>query len=239
MPQYDSWLYWLALVLPNMIIGSITIISIIFNYRSSKVNLSQNMIFTQKEKVVDNFIEKCSELIAITDPLVLNSKINEYTPTIIPHSQFMVIMQDLLSIDNKVQTLSSVIKLHTFSIYEESNINEIGEMYSCIDTVQKKVQDLILKLIKLHSSNTEEGAFLRENIRELKDNLERDFSIEYQKPYVDMVVSITSIAKLLRTEALQVKKRKSKISKRRNKQLTANNNTILEDNIEQDTATNK
>ena len=116
MVQYNSWLYWLALILPNLIIGTVSAISIIVGYRSSKINNLKNMIFAQREKVIDSFIEKSAELIAITDPLILNSKINEYTPLTIPHSQFMEIMQNLLSIDNKVQTLSSVIKLYTYSV---------------------------------------------------------------------------------------------------------------------------
>lgn len=207
-PQYDSWLYWLALILPNMIVGTISVFSIIINYRTTKYNHTQNMIFTQKEKVVDNFIEKSSELIAITDPLILNSKINEYTPTIISHSQFMIIMQDLLSIDNKVQTLSSVIKLHTYSIFEMGTLNQIADMYKSIDTVHDLIQKMILNLIKLHSSNTEEGSFLREGINDLKNNLERDFSEKYKEPYIDMVTSITFVAKLLREDAKNIPQKK-------------------------------
>ncbi len=207
-PQYDSWLYWLALILPNMIVGTISVFSIIINYRTTKYNHTQNMIFTQKEKVVDNFIEKSSELIAITDPLILNSKINEYTPTIISHSQFMLIMQDLLSIDNKVQTLSSVIKLHTYSIFEMGTLNQIADMYKSIDTVHDLIQKMILNLIKLHSSNTEEGSFLREGINDLKNNLERDFSEKYKEPYIDMVTSITFVAKLLREDAKNIPQKK-------------------------------
>ena len=207
-PQYDSWLSWLALILPNMIVGTISVFSIIINYRTTKYNHTQNMIFTQKEKVVDNFIEKSSELIAITDPLILNSKINEYTPTIISHSQFMIIMQDLLSIDNKVQTLSSVIKLHTYSIFEMGTLNQIADMYKSIDTVHDLIQKMILNLIKLQSSNTEEGSFLREGINDLKNNLERDFSEKYKEPYIDMVTSITFVAKLLREDAKNIPQKK-------------------------------
>lgn len=175
------------------------------------------MVFSQKEKVIDNFIEKSSELIAVADPLILNSKINEYTPTIIPHSQFMEIMQDLMSIDNKVQTLSSIIKLHTYSIYEENSFEEIAKMFDCIDAVHAIVQDLVLKLIKLHSSNTEDGAFLRSSIGGLKNNLERDFSESFSEPYTKMVVSITNVAKLLRQEALQIPAKKSSVLKKQRK----------------------
>lgn len=202
MVQYNSWLYWLALILPNLIIGTVSAISIIVGYRSSKINNLKNMIFAQREKVIDSFIEKSAELIAITDPLILNSKINEYTPLTIPHSQFMEIMQNLLSIDNKVQTLSSVIKLYTYSVYSENNLQEISKMYECIDCVQEKVQKLVLNLVKLHSSNTQEGAFLRSGISELKSNLERTFSEDFREPYIQMVVSITSVAQILRLEAM-------------------------------------
>jgi len=211
--EYNSWLYWLALILPSLIAGIISIVSIINNYRSSKLNHIRSMVFTQKEKVVDQFIEKSSELIAISDPLVLNTKINEFTPTIISHREFMLIMQDLMSIDNRVQTLSSIIKLHTWSVYEKNTIKELGDMFSAVDEVQKLIQDMILKLIKLHSSNTKEGEFLRINPMEIKENLEKDFSENYREPYIVMVVSITNVTKLLRIEAVKLNdnnKRKTK-----------------------------
>lgn len=214
--EYNSWVYWIALILPSLIAGIISIVSIITNYRSSKMNNFRNMVFTQKEKVVDQFIEKSSELIAISDPLVLNAKINEFTPTIISHREFMSIMQELMSIDNRVQTLSSIIKLHTWSIYEKNTIKEIGDMFSAVDEVQKLIQEMILKLIKLHSSNTKEGEFLRIDPMKIKDDLEKEFSEKYREPYIVMVVSITNVAKLLRIEAVNLNGNK-KQKKNRNK----------------------
>ena len=214
--EYNSWVYWIALILPSLIAGIISIVSIITNYRSSKMNNFRNMVFTQKEKVVDQFIEKSSELIAISDPLVLNAKINEFTPTIISHREFMSIMQELMSIDNRVQTLSSIIKLHTWSIYEKNTIKEIGDMFSAVDEVQKLIQEMILKLIKLHSSNTKEGEFLRIDPMKIKGDLEKEFSEKYREPYIVMVVSITNVAKLLRIEAVNLNGNK-KQKKKRNK----------------------
>ncbi|MBQ7027431.1 MAG: hypothetical protein IJN14_03415 [Ruminococcus sp.] len=214
--EYNSWVYWIALILPSLIAGIISIVSIITNYRSSKMNNFRNMVFTQKEKVVDQFIEKSSELIAISDPLVLNAKINEFTPTIISHREFMSIMQELMSIDNRVQTLSSIIKLHTWSIYEKNTIKEIGDMFSAVDEVQKLIQEMILKLIKLHSSNTKEGEFLRIDPMKIKDDLEKEFSEKYREPYIVMVVSITNVAKVLRIEAVNLNGNK-KQKKNRNK----------------------
>lgn len=205
--QYSSILYWIALILPSLIAGTVSIVSLITNHRSSKVGQAKNMVFAQKEKVADQFIEKSSELIAITDPLVLNAKINEYTPTIITHDEFMRIMQELLSVDNRVQTLSTVIKLHTWSIYEENRLKDVDEMFSSIDVVQKHIQDMIMELIKLHSSNTEQGRFMKPNPMEEKQDLERHFSEAYREPYCAMVVAITQMAKLLRREALDTKKK--------------------------------
>jgi len=166
------------------------------------------MIFSQKEKVADQFIERSSELIAISDPLVLNAKINGYTPTIITHEEFMRIMQELMSIDNRVQTLNSIIKLHTWSIYEEANLTHIGNMFSAIDIVHELIQDMILKLIKLHASNTQEGRFMKPDPMNEKVELERVFSESYKDPYCSMVVSITKMAKLLREEAIDIKREK-------------------------------
>ncbi len=77
----------------------------------------------------------------------------EYTPVVISHDQFMDIMKEIMSIDNRVQTLSSIIKLHTWSIYVENVLADVSNMFSTIDTVHKQIQDMILKLIKLHASN--------------------------------------------------------------------------------------
>lgn len=173
------------------------------------------MIFTQKEKVADQFIERSSELLAITDPLVLNTKINEYTPTIISHEEFMGVMRELMSIDNRVQTLSSIIKLHTWSIYEENTLTDVGNMFSSIDTVHNLIQDMVLKLIKLHSSNTQEGKFMKPQPMSEKLELERVFSESYKEPYVSMVVAITNVARLLREEAIDAKREKRRRYKRR------------------------
>ena len=87
-------------------------------------------------------------------------------------------------------------------------LNQIADMYKSIDTVHDLIQKMILNLIKLHSSNTEEGSFLREGINDLKNNLERDFSEKYKEPYIDMVTSITFVAKLLREDAKNIPQKK-------------------------------
>lgn len=218
-PAFDySILYWVALILPSLITGAIAIISLVTNYRSAKNSQLKNMIFTQKEKVADQFIEKSSELLAISDPLVINARINEFTPTIIEHSEFMGVMQDLLSIDQEVQTLGSVIKLHTWSIYEKTTLPDIADMFSSIDVVQDLLRDLVLKLIKLHASNTEAGRFTKPAPMVDKQNLEREFSEKYREPYIDMSVKIMSVARLLRNEALEAKREITRPKKKKNKE---------------------
>lgn len=204
--QYSNFIYWIALILPSVIAGTVAVISLITNYKTSKSNQLHNMTFTQKEKVADQYIEKSSELIALTDPLVLNAKINEFTPTLITHDEFLQIMQRLLDIDNRVQTLSSIIKLHTWSIYEDVALPEVSNMFTTIDAVQTHIQSMLMSLIKLHSTNTEQGHFRDSTPMESKQMLERTFSETYREPYISMVVSITNVAKILRKEALGKKR---------------------------------
>lgn len=204
-PNYDSIIYWLALILPSLIAGVIAIVSLVTNSRNSKTNQLRDMVFAQKEKVADQFVERGSELIAITDPLLLNAKINAYTPTTIPHSQFMVIMQELLSIDTNVQTLSNTIKLHTWSIYTEETLAEIGDMFTSIDVVQELIRNMIQELIALHSSNTQEGRFKKSQPMVEKQELERGFAESYREPYISMSLKIMGIARLMRQEALKAK----------------------------------
>lgn len=205
--NYTSLLYWIALILPSIIAGVVSIVSLITNYRSSKNSQLKNMVFAQKEKVADQFIEKSSELIALTDPLALNAKINEFTPTLVEHSEFMVVMQSLLNIDTHVQTLGSVIKLHTWSVYEENDLSVIAEMFDAVDNVQKLIQEMVLQLIQLHVSNTEKGHFTKPAPINDKLKLEREFSQKYAEPYVDMVEKITKVARILRRQAICVTKK--------------------------------
>ena len=112
-------------VLPALITGFVSIIALITSYKAAKNSSKQSynnnvdsMKFTQKEKVADQLAEKAAILLTKCDPNVLNTLINEIVPRSISHEENANIRRRFLGISDEIQTLSNIIKMLTYSIFD-------------------------------------------------------------------------------------------------------------------------
>ena len=112
-------------ILPSLITAFVSIIALITSYKATKNSSKQayynnidNMLFTQKEKVADQLAEKASILLTKCDPNVLNTIINEIVPRQITHEENAAIRKYLLGISDEIQTYTNIIKMLTYSIFD-------------------------------------------------------------------------------------------------------------------------
>lgn len=193
----ESTFELLKAIIPSAITAVVAIIALITSayssHKATKTSYSNNidnMRFTQKEKISDQIIEKASVLLTKTDPNYLNTIINEITPIEISKSEFTSIQKQLLSITDEIQTLSTNIKLLTYSIKDSNSEKLIYKIYEELDLVHSEIQDMILQLIQLYCALTPNGNIKNITVMPEKYKLEKSFSEKYPKIYTDLSVDI-------------------------------------------------
>lgn len=197
-------------ILPSVITAVVSILALVINYKSTRYSIKQNSIinsknmnFTQKEKLADQIVEKSSLLLTNCDPNRLNTIINGIVPKPISHEENATIRKQLLTISDDIQTLANIIKLLNYSIISQDNIKSFERLSNTLDNVVMQCNAMLLKLTKLYSAMTPEGALMNLNIMEEKMRLEREFSDEYPPSYIDLHICISEIVQKTRFQAMQ------------------------------------
>lgn len=211
-------------ILPSLITAFVSFIAMLTSYKAaknaSKQSFSNNvdsMKFTQKEKVADQIAEKSAILLTKCDPNVLNTVINEIVPRSISHEENRNIRTRLLGISDELQTLSNIIKMLTYSIFEdEAMLNKLGDTGSKLDAVCEKSSAMILKLCDIYTAMTPEGSIKNLNIMEEISKLQRTFSEEYKEPYIQLHLALSDLIWYVRQQSIP-KTENKKIHKRNKK----------------------
>lgn len=199
----------LKAIIPSVITASVAIIALVTSAYSSKKatqisysNNIDNMRFTQKEKLSDQINEKTSLLLTITDPNYLNTIINKITPKEITDSEFTEIQTKLLSVPDNIQTLSTNIKLLSYSIREPQTQEIIFKIFNEMDYLHKQVEDMIMKLIKIYCALTPNGNIENITVMAEKYKLETSFSKTYPKYYEDFSVDMVLLVETLKKNSI-------------------------------------
>lgn len=219
----------LANVLPALITGLVSMIALITSYKSAKNTAKQSynnnidsMKFTQKEKVADQLAEKSAILLAKCDPNVLNTLINEIVPRSISHEENANIRRKLLSIADEIQTLSNVIKMLTYSVFDsEEFLMKLNDIGNKLDVVNKKCSAMILSLADIYTAMTPEGRIKNINVMEEKTKLEKIFSEEYQESYIRLHLALSDLIWYIRQQSIPKdinKKKECKVRKKKGKE---------------------
>ena len=88
-------------------------------------------------------------------------------PKEISHEENRVIHSRLLGISNEIQTLSHVIKLLTYSIFDtEEMLLKFADLASKSDNVETQCSQMLFNLSNIYSSMTPEGRIRNVNIVE-------------------------------------------------------------------------
>lgn len=199
----------LKAIIPSVITASVAIIALITSAYSSKKatetsysNNIDNMRFTQKEKISDQIIEKASLLLTITDPNYLNTIINKITPKEITDSEFTEIQSSLLSVSDNIQTLSTNIKLLSYSVREPQTEEIIFKIFNEMDSIHKQVDDMIMQLVKIYCALTPNGNIENITVMAEKYKLETSFSETYPEYYKDFSVDMILLVELLKKNSI-------------------------------------
>ena len=213
-------------VLPALITGVVSMIALITSYKaaknSSKQSYSNNidsMKFTQKEKVADQLAEKSAVLLTRCDPNVLNTLINEIVPRSISHEENANIRRRLLGVADEIQTLSNIIKMLTYSVFDSVDfLKKLEDIGNKLDVVNKKCSVMILKLAEMYTAMTPEGRIKNINVMEEKISLEKSFPVEYRENYMQLYLALSDLIWYIRQQSIPKdinKKRKQKVRKKK------------------------
>lgn len=207
---------------PSLLTAFVSSIAIISSYKSSRNSSKQaysnnvdNMRFTQKEKVADQIAEKSAILLTKCDPNVLNTIINEIVPRRISHEENRLMRTRLLGISDEVQTLSNIIKMLTYSIFDDENmLNKLDDIGGNLDAICSKVSDMVLKLCEIYTSMIPEGSIMNLNVMEEIKKLEREFSENYKEPYIQLHLALSDLIWYIRKQSIPANEKKRKHRKK-------------------------
>ncbi len=211
-------------IIPTLITALVSIIALITSYKAAKNSAKQSynnnvdsMKFAQKEKVADQLAEKSAILLTKCDPNVLNTVINEITPRTISHEENAIIRKYLLGISDEIQTLTNIIKMLAYSIFDnEIMLNKIGDIGKKLDEVNKQCSNMLLSLTNLYTSMTPEGNIRNINIMEEKSRIEQEFSSTYRENYIQLHVSLSDLIWYIRNQSIPNVSSKNKKRKKGN-----------------------
>lgn len=141
-------------------------------------------------------------LLTKSDPNYLNAIINRIAPIEISESEFTSIQRQLLSITDEIQTLSTNIKLLSYSIKDSNSEKLIYKIYEELDSVHSEIHDMILQLIQLYCALTPNGNIKNIAVMPEKYKLERSFSEKYPKIYTDLSVDIILLVEMLKRNSI-------------------------------------
>lgn len=215
----------LASILPAFITGFVSMIALITSYKAAKNasrqsynNNVDSMKFTQKEKVADQLAEKSAILLTKCDPNVLNTVINEIVPRSISHEENANVRRRLLRIADEIQTLSNIIKMLTYSVFDsEEFLRKLEDIGNRLDLVNEKCSSMRLRLAELYTAMTPEGRIKNINIMEEKLKLERGFSEAYRESYIQLHLALSDLVWYIRQQSIPKdinRKKESKKQKR-------------------------
>ncbi len=197
-------------VLPALITACVSVFAMVTSYKASKNTQNQsysnnidNMRFTQKEKVADQIAEKAAILLTKCDPNVLNTVINEIVPKTISHEENANVRRRLLGISDEIQTYSNIIKMLSYSIFDnEESLRKFEKVWNKMDVVDKECSKMLLKLVEIYTAMTPEGNIKGMNIMEEKRKLEESFSEQYSVLYCQLFESITDLVWYIRRQSI-------------------------------------
>lgn len=197
-------------ILPALITGFVSIIALITSYKAAKNasvqsynNNVDSMKFTQKEKVADQLSEKIAILLTKCDPNVLNTVINEIVPRSISHEENAYIRGKLLGISDEIQTLSNIIKMLTYSIFDsEEFLRKLEDVGNKLDIVNCKCSEMLFRLIEIYTAMTPEGRIKNINVMDEKHRLEREFSEEYREMYIQLHLVLSDLVWYIRQQSI-------------------------------------
>lgn len=208
-------------ILPTLITAFVSIIAMITSYKAAKNSTKQSynnnvdsMRFTQKEKVADQISEKAAVLLTKCDPNMLNTVINEIVPRSISHEENAKIRKYLFSISDDIQTYSNIIKMLTYSIFDnEEMLNKLEDVGQKLDKVNDRCSQMLLRLAEIYTAMTPEGKIKGINVMEAKLELERVFSEEYREEYIQLHLAISDLVWFIRQQSIpkdhnRIKRRK-------------------------------
>lgn len=197
-------------ILPALITGFVSIIALITSYRAAKNasiqsynNNVDSMKFTQKEKVADQLAEKTAILLTKCDPNVLNTVINEIVPRSISHEENAHIRRKLLGISDEIQTLSNIIKMLAYSIFDsEEFLRKLEDVGNKLDIVSCKCSEMILSLSEIYTAMTPEGRIKNINVMDEKQRLEQKFLKEYREMYIQLHLVLSDLVWYIRRQSI-------------------------------------
>lgn len=209
-------------ILPALITGFVSMIALITSYKAAKNasiqsynNNVDSMRFTQKEKVADQIAEKAAILLTKCDPNVLNTVINEIVPRSISHEENANIRRRLLGISDEIQTLSNIIKMLTYSIFDSDEfLEKLENVGNIMDDVNSRCSELLLRLAEIYTAMTPEGAIKGINIMDEKKKLECGFPEEYGKIYADLHLALSGLVWYIRRQSIPKDASQTIMSKR-------------------------
>ncbi len=197
-------------ILPALITGFVSVIALITSYKAAKNSSKQSynnnvdsMKFTQKEKVADQLAEKAAILLTKCDPNVLNTLINEIVPRSISHEENANIRRRFLGISDEIQTLSNIIKMLTYSIFDnEEFLKKLEDIGNKLDAVNCKCSEMFLRLVEIYTAMTPEGRIKNISIMDEKLRLEREFSEGYREMYIQLHLSLSDLIWYIRQQSI-------------------------------------
>lgn len=197
-------------VLPALITGFVSMLALITSYMAAKNTAKQSynnnvdsMKFTQKEKVADQLTEKSAILLTKCDPNVLNTLINEIVPRSISHEENANIRNKLLGVADEIQTLSNIIKMLTYSVFDsEEFLRKLENIGNKLDVVNEKCSVMLLRLAEIYTAMTPEGRIKNINVMEEKQKLEKSFSEEYKEYYIQLHLALSDLIWYIRKQSI-------------------------------------
>ena len=120
----------------------------------------------------------------------------------ISDSEFTSVQNQLLSITDEIQTLSTNIKLLSYTIKDTNSEALIYKIYGEMDLIHNQVQDMILQLIQLYLALTPNGNIKNIAVMPEKYKLEKSFSEKYPKIYTDLSIDIISLVEILKKNSI-------------------------------------
>lgn len=200
----------LVSVLPALITGFVSMLALITSYKAAKNTVKQSynnnvdsMKFTQKEKVADQLAEKSAVLLTKCDPNVLNTLINEFVPRPISHEENANIRSKLLSVSDEIQTLSNIIKMLTYSVFDSKEfLQKLEDVGNKLDVVNKKCSAMILKLADIYTAMTPEGRIKNINVMEEKLKSEKGFPEKYREHYEQLHLALSDLIWYIRKQSI-------------------------------------
>lgn len=197
-------------ILPSVITATVSALAIIVSYKSSKRTLTvsqsnniDNMRFSQKDKVADQIAEKAAALLSKCNPNTLNTLINDIVPHRITHEENRIIRTRLLGVSDDIQTLCNIIKMLTYSIFDTKEmLYKFEDLANKLDDIETRCSKMLFELSNIYASMTPEGEIRNINIMEELRSLERNFSEEYKKPYVELSAALSDMIWYIRKQSI-------------------------------------